>query len=134
MSASADLQKVIYQRLVADPAIHALVEDRIYDGAPSDVVYPCITFGPSDVVPGDYDCITGREEVLQIDCWTRDQGRKWRCRRLADAVRTSLDEYSTDMGTHALVGLSVRSIRVMDEPDGIGAHGIVSVQALVEER
>lgn len=134
MSASADLQKVIYQRLVADPAIHALVEDRIYDGAPSDVVYPCITFGPSDVLPRDYDCITGREEVLQIDCWTRDQGRMWPCRRLADAVRTSLDGYEADMGTHALVGLTVRSWRVLPEPDGISAHGIVSVQALVEER
>lgn len=134
MSASQELQKIIYDRLVADPAIHALVADRIYDGAPSDVVYPCIEFGDSDVVPQDYDCITGREEVLRLHCWSRDQGRRRPCRRLVDAVRTSLDEYQTDMGTNALAGLSIRTWRVMMDADGITAHGLVEVQALVEER
>lgn len=133
MSASAELQKLIYDRLVADTGVHALVADRIYDRAPLEADFPCITFGPSDVVPLDDECIDGREETIQIDCWARDQGRLRPCREIADAVKAALHDYSADMGVNALCFMRVRTVRVFEDGDGITAHGVVSVTATVEE-
>ncbi|MBF9042956.1 DUF3168 domain-containing protein [Rhodobacterales bacterium HKCCE4037] len=134
MSAADDLQKAIYDHLVADAAIHALVEDRIYDRMPSDGDYPCITFGPSQTVPEDMDCITARIETLQLDCWTQSQGRLGPARVLADAVKTSLHNRALDLATHALARLSVEQMRVFGDRDAVTAHGVVVLEAEIEER
>lgn len=136
-SASVELQTVIYQRLVADAAIHALVADRIFDRRPDPSVgstdFPCITFGPSDYVTDDADCITGRTETIQLDCWARAGGKLRPAREIADAVKKSLHGYEADLATNALVEMRVELVRAFADPDGLTAHGVVQVRCLVEE-
>lgn len=134
MSAGAELQKAVFDALVADAAIGALVGDRIYDRMPSDGDYPCITFGASSTVPEDLACITARFETLQLDCWSQDQGRLWPTRELADAVKVALHRASLTLATHALVRLEVEQMRVFLDVDGITGHGVVAFEATIEER
>lgn len=135
MSASVSLQDVILAALLADMGVQALVGNRIYDRAPSDpgLVYPHVTFGPSDYVPDDADCITGRIEDVQLDIWSRDQGRKWKCKAIVDAVKAALHDHEADMGDHALVSMRVMLCRVLDDPDGSTVHGVVQVEAVIDE-
>lgn len=133
MSASAELQKFIYDVLVADAGVGAIVGDRIYDHPPEDATFPFLSFGASDYVITDDECIVGREETLQVDCWTRDQGRKRPCRELVDAVKAALHEADGVFTTNALVEIRVTAARVFDDPDGLTAHGVVTVTAMVEE-
>lgn len=133
VSASIDLQTLIFERLVADAGVHALVGDRIFDGMPSDSDYPCITFGPSDYSPDDMECISGRDETIQLDCWAVDHGRKRPAKVIADAVKAALHGYEADAGDSALVNLLVEAVRVILDADGITAHGIVTVTASLEE-
>tara|TARA_R110002049_G_scaffold23545_10_gene83650 strand:- start:39442 stop:39852 length:411 start_codon:yes stop_codon:yes gene_type:complete len=133
MSVSDGLQELIFDRLVADAAVHAIVADRIYDGRPSTGSYPCITFGPSDYVPDNLECFSSREETIQIDCWSDDQARLNPCKRLADAVKKSLHLYEGAMVTHHLVVMKVGFVRVFLDRDGIKAHGVVSVTASIDE-
>ena len=133
MSPSRELQTLILDTLVADAAVGALVGDRIYDRMPSDGDYPCITFGPSDFVPDDFECITGRLETVQLDCWARSQGRLWPAREIADAVKAALHEADLALTVNALIRIEVTGVRVMGDPDGVTAHGVVTVSASIEE-
>ena len=131
-SASEDLQKAILNALLADAGVSAVVGDRVHDGRP--ISYPSITFGPSDVLPEDLDCIDGLMTTVQIDCWTRDENRLRPVKALADRVRQALHRARLQLETHALVNLSVVSTRSFMDPDELTGHGIVTVEAEIEER
>lgn len=133
MSVSIAFQDLVLAKLLASPAVTAIVSDRIVDGNDDDLSFPNITFGPSDFTPDDVDCIRGREETLQLDCWTRDAGKKWPCRALVDAVKDALHDAGGELETGALVLMRVDLVRVLDDPDGITTHGVVQVTAVIEE-
>lgn len=133
MSPSVELQTLIFETLSADDDLSALVEDRIFDRMPSEGDYPCITFGPSEYVDDDSICITGRVETLQIDCWTRFQGRLRPCREIADAVKKAIHKADLELFVNALIRIQVDGVRVFGEPDGVTAHGVVTVVATIEE-
>lgn len=133
MSASVELQTLIYETLVGDADVGALIGDRIYDRMPSDGDYPCVTFGPTDYIDDDSQCITGRIETVQLDCWSRDQGRMRPCKEIADAVKSALHKADLSLTTNALVEIVVAGVRVFNDADGVTAHGVVTVEAILEE-
>ena len=130
---NAAFQKAIFEALVADAGVGALIGDRIFDRMPSDADYPCVTFGPSDAVTDDADCVPGTEETIQIDVWTRDQGRTSGCKRITRAVYDALHEADLTIDAPwALVETRVAFTRVMLDPDGVTAHGVLSVTGMIE--
>jgi hypothetical protein len=133
MSPSVELQKLIFDRLVADPGVHAVVGDRIYENPPEGATFPYVSFGPSDVIEDDAECITGRVETIQIDCWARQDAQISPVKALSDAVKSALHLFAGDMTTHALVEMRVVAMRAFMDPDGLTAHGVVTVEAMVEE-
>lgn len=133
MSASAELQKLIYDRLVANSAVHALIADRIHDRVPKDSAFPYLSFGPSDLVEDDAECITGRVETIQIDCWSRYQGGFKEVKDVADAVKGALHHYEGEMTVNALVEMRVIAMRFFRDPDGLTSHGVLTVECTVEE-
>ena len=135
MSASAELQDLIEATLKADAAVAAIVAGRVYDVPPADDrrEYPDITMGPTDFTPDDAECIVGRRETMQIDCWTREHGRLRGCRSLVDAVKGALHEASVSLAENALVEMRVVLVRVFRDADGRTGHGVVQVTAMVEE-
>lgn len=133
MSAASELQKAIHDALVADAAVGALVGDRIYDGVPSNAEFPYVSFGVSQQVTDDMDCIDGEQQYLQIDAWGRSQGRTRICKDIVAAVKGALHQQDLDLANgHALANLQVESIRVFLDSDGITAHGVISLRADVE--
>ena len=133
MSAAAELQKLVLEHLLADPAIVALVGNRIYDGARPDVVFPFIEFGPGDTVDASAECIEAGEETLQLDIWSQLHGRLVEARQIAGAVRKSLKSLSGPMpDPYAFGGVIDIDLRVFADPDGISAHGVVTLTALIE--
>lgn len=133
MSASNELQALIYQRLTSDAGVQAIVGNRVYDNPIGKDTFPYISFGPSDVVEDDADCIAGRIETIQIDCWSRYQGGFREVKSLADAVKKALHRYSGTLTVNALVEMTVESIRFFRDPDGATSHGVITLQAIVEE-
>lgn len=133
MSASNELQALIYDRLVADAGVHAICEDRIIDGQDGKATFPYVSFGPSDAIEDDAECITGRTETIQLDCWSRKSGKFKEVKALADAVKKALHDYDGTLTVNALVQMRVTGIRYFKDPDGITAHGVVTVECMVEE-
>src|SRR5690606_24189932 len=122
MSVHNELQKLIYDRLVADAGVHSVAGDRIYDNPPPERVFPYVSFGSSDAVEDDADCITGLVITQQLDCWSRYAGGFKEVKSLTDAVKKALHRYEGELTTNALVELTVQSIRHFRDPDGITSH------------
>lgn len=132
---SEDLQKAVRAALLADAEVAAVVGTRVRDGLPLETDAAQITFGPSDYTLEDMDCIDARVETIQLDCWVRDSsGALHPARALADKVKVAVHGVDLALDTHALANLRVVGVRAMMDPDGLTGHGIVTVEALVEER
>ncbi|WP_165932073.1 DUF3168 domain-containing protein [Neorhizobium sp. JUb45] len=131
-----NFQDVLLALLMDSDAVHAVAENRVFDGVPANAAFPYISFGPSDFRLADADCISAREETVQIDCWARDRGRIWPCKKLVDAVVTAVrdlvddEEFAAERG---VFGVRVEMARVFMEADNLTAHGVVQVTASIEE-
>lgn len=133
MSVSVSLADFVVARLKADPVVSGFVGDRIWDEAPADREFPNITLGATDFTVEDADCIDMREETLQLDIWTKANGRKWPCKQIVDAVVNALRHAEGDLAEGALVDMRITIARVLDDPDGTLAHGVVQATAIIEE-
>jgi hypothetical protein len=133
MSASRAYQKAIAAALEADPAVAALVGARIYDNPPKDPAFPHVVLGATDFVPTDEECIDGREETIQIDVWARNDGKLHPCKAVVDAVYGALHQVTLALDDpYANVETNVTLVRVFADADGITAHGVVQVTAMIE--
>lgn len=133
MSVSNALQRMIYQRLTTAAPVYALTAGRVYDHPPADVTFPYISFGASDIVPDDAECITGRIETLQIDIWSRAKDGKREVKAVTDAVKAALHRFEGEMDEGALSMMEAILVRVIDDPDGITSHGIVQMECHIED-
>ena len=132
MSVSVSLANFLIASLKADPIVASLVSSRIWDHPPANRDFPYISLGPDDFRVEDADCIPMREQTLQIDCWSRENGKKWPCKEIVDAVVNVLRDIDGELADGALVETRIDLARVIDDPDGITAHGIVQFTAIIE--
>lgn len=125
-----EIQGAVIPRLKSNAAVVALVATRVLDPVPASTPLPYISFGPSDAVSDDADCIDADEISFQIDCWS-DQPGFVQVRRMADAVRRALKPELT-ISDNALVLFEHRQTRVFrDSAPGIN-HAVVTFTAIVE--
>lgn len=131
--ASFALQRLIYDRLVSDAGVTSWVGPRVYDAPGPDVSFPFISFGASDTLIEDADCIASRVETLQIDCWSMAEDGKRECKALVDAVKRALHDWHAEPDGAALVSLRVVMLRVFGDANPAITHGVVQVEAILEE-
>lgn len=131
-SPTLELQGAIVARLKADAAVTALIAGRVYDAVPPNPTFPYVSFGPSDELSDDADCITGFEISMQIDCWSRSVGFP-EVRRISDAVRAALVATDLPITANALVYFNHRQTRLFRDPDGLTSHAALSFDAFAEQ-
>jgi uncharacterized protein DUF3168 len=137
--AQAELQKLLYDTLTGDANVMALV-DGVYDRIPPNPFKEkggqnaYISFGAADVVNEDAECLIESLHTVQIDCWSRQVGSV-HCKRIVDAVYAVLHENSSlELSANALVGTQIILRQVFGDPDGLTTHGVIQLQAQIEER
>lgn len=109
-----------------------VVRLRVYDAPPADAALPYASFGPVESIDDESDCIDAQRIVQQLDVWTADHGRQVVCVKLTEEVRRLLHRASGTLETGALAQMRVDQWRVMPDPDGVTAHGVLTVTADVE--
>ena len=128
MGISSDLQRLIVARLKA--AVPS-VAGRVYDGPAETATMPYISIGPSYWSDDDAECIEGRSEVIQIDIWASNRPNKAAAKDATDEVAAALKGWSSE--AIAMHPLRVSLVRVMDDPAPGVVHGVVQVEAMIEE-
>lgn len=127
---SDDISAAVLAHLKADAGVSGMVSG-IFDGPMQGQDYPYITFGAMDVLPDEFECVDGENHTLQIDIWSRLHGKLAEAARIGSAVKLALNGAELDTGDTGFCECRVVSRRVFHEPDGIGAHGIVTVEIQV---
>lgn len=129
-----ELQGLIVNRLKSDSAVANLVGPRVFDTVPRDAAFPYITYGPSDTLEEDADCIEGHAVTVQLHSWSRAVGYP-ECKRINDAMRACLHDIDgLTLAENALVFLLHRHTQTLRDPDGLTNHGILSFDAFIERR
>ncbi|WP_313350179.1 DUF3168 domain-containing protein [Paracoccus sp. (in: a-proteobacteria)] len=91
---------------------------------------PYIFLGPSYWADASVECIEAREVTLQIDCYdTRTS--KGAVEDLVDDISSVLNDWANEAAL-TMHPMPVTLVRVMDDPDGKSVHGVVQVEAMVE--
>ena len=128
MKAGRVLRQIVRARIMAQ--VPALV-GKVFDRATEGLAYPYATLGPSYWTDTSVECIEAREITLQIDIW-HSQSNKGVMEDLTDDVAAALNGWA-DTSVLTMHPLSVTMVRVMDDPDGKSLHGVVQVEAMVED-
>lgn len=136
-SPTFELQQQIFTLLKNDPALTALIGGRVYDTVPASngqitATFPYVSFGPSDEISDDADCIDGFSITMQIDVWSRKPGFP-ECRQITDLVRKSLSDDMIKLTANALVTFNHRITRMFRDPDGLTTQGAMTFEMIVEQ-
>jgi hypothetical protein len=118
------LQPVIRTALVDSAAVGALVGDRIYDRVPSNPTFPYLRLNITDLVEDDDGCGKHWIANVEVHVWSRAAGRK-EASLIAGPVRDALDAITAVTG-YRINHNQYRTTRMLDDPDGLSTHGIVT--------
>lgn len=133
MSADLAVQKAIRDRLVAAPAVTALVPaGHILDRNERPECDPLVSIGESQAV--EYGDIARRGETVfaTLHVWKKEEGLKG-AKAIAGAIRAAIHSARLSVTGYHCGNSRVTSTRFLRDPDGETAHGIVTVEALVVE-
>ena len=129
---SLELQKAIVAALKADAAVTAIINGRIYDAVPGGAAKPYVSFGPFQLLPEHGDCLDGGEAFVTLDAWAAGPDTV-QVKQLGTAIARALDLAPIVLDApQRLVEMSVEQTQYMRDPDGITAHGVITVHAFTE--
>ena len=134
MSADLALQQAIRQRLVSTGAVTALVPvASIIDVNQRPAPMPSIIIGEGQAVEGDRIDRRDQRVFLDLHVWQREAGLVG-VKRIAGAIRAAINVSKFPHISGFQIGdCRVTRTRFLRDPDGETAHGVVTVEALVNE-
>ncbi|RJE87962.1 DUF3168 domain-containing protein [Paracoccus onubensis] len=127
MKAGRKLRQIIMDRIIAEVPDLA---GQVYDKATKGDAYPYATMGPSYWRDVSVTCIESRAQTVQVDIWHSKESKgllEDLTDEVADALRGWADPESLRMHP-----AQISLVRVMDDPDGVSAHGVVQVEVRLE--
>jgi len=127
-----ELHAAIFAELQGDTDFLGSVKG-IHDRIPKESQFPYVSFGPATYVPLDATCIVAGTYTLQVDVWSREVG-SGECYDICDAAKRLLHYPDIQLPVNALAMMRVSSVRMFDDPDGLTHHGVLTVEAIIEER
>lgn len=132
MEPTLDLQTTIRSRLINDAAVTALVPaGAILDRHTRPELDRLITIGEGQHFAADSYNSFHERVFLTVHVWVRADDFAM-CKAIADAVRRALRGTPWHASGHVVHGATI-STRFLRDPEGEYAHGVVSIDAVLQE-
>lgn len=129
---SLAIQRAIRARLIADPAVTALVPaERIFDGRWRTEQLPCIIIGEGNVLYSNEYETYHDEAYLDVHVWVREEGFEL-AKEITGVIRASLKQAPWTAEGHIVCGVTVSKARFIRGKDAENAHAIISVDAIMQ--
>jgi hypothetical protein len=126
---NSEVQKSVFAALTA-ANIASVTEIRDTPIAnPSTANFPFIEIGAGQVVPVDAGGDTGAEEYLDLHVYSRTGGQR-QVKEIMTAIYAVLHQQSLTVSGKASAHCFHDSSRVIDTPDGLTRHGIMTFQII----
>ncbi|ORE89746.1 DUF3168 domain-containing protein [Aurantimonas sp. 22II-16-19i] len=114
-------------------AVTEALEGRpLLDGPAIGQKKPYASYGPSEIVPLDADCVAGAEVTLQIDVWSAGIAGQGEAEQVSAAVGRAIHGADVPLDGARLVDLRVTRIRILTDSDALTAHGVLTIRALMD--
>lgn len=127
---SYPLQRAIYAALVNEPAVQALIGDRVYDRVKPKAQVPYVTIGNDRLLDDGNGCGEAWQIDAVIDVWSRAEGLP-ETKMIASAVRSALVT-ELDLDGFEVVEAQHLDTVFLDDRDGITSHGVVRVRYWID--
>lgn len=121
MTASAEVQKAIYEALIAVSVATQVRDTPI--AAPGAADFPFIEIGPSQQLPDDAGGDTGIEEFVDVHCYSRAAGQR-EVKDMMGAIHSALHHRTLVVAGRETAHCWFDGGRVLVEPDGLTRHGV----------
>lgn len=117
--ASLALQAAVVAVLRADAGVAALVGARIYDEPPQTVTFPYVRYGTDNLAPlrMSGDCVDD-DVTFSVEVHSRPVAGRVEAKRIAQAVRTALDDKTLTVTGFALEWLQYTTQAITRAADG----------------
>lgn len=122
-----EVQGAIVAALKGGPAIAG---GNIYDRVPDGATFPMVTIGQEQVLDAGNTCSEGWEVFSDIHVWSRAPGRV-EAKRLIAAIVPRLNAIAAIDG-HTMLSVNVEGTRILDDPDGLTTHGVITVKLIID--
>jgi hypothetical protein len=124
------LQKAIYQRLIADTALMALIVG-VYDRPSHNTNFPYVTLGESSISDWSTKTTTGLDQKVILHVWSREGGRT-QAATIMERIFALLHEVNFSVVGQTLVLIRFLSSSILLEDDGGTYQGVMRFHALLE--
>lgn len=132
MDVASALQKALFERLTSSQPIAGLVGRRVFDRVPPDAPTPYVTISKALVSDDGAEGVEADEIFQDVHVWSTAEG-SIEAKSIAGAIRRELRDADLDLGeAHDLVEIQFRSLNVLDDPDGVTTHAVVTFLVLTE--
>lgn len=128
---SLEILSAVVGALKAEPAVAALVADRVYDRAPQRVMFPFVRVPDIQIINDDAECIDAFEVYIDVHVFSRSYGSV-EARQVCSAAHTALHDNQLTLPSYVMVEMRHAVTRVLLDPDGETSHGIITFRALVD--
>ena len=126
---NAEVQKAVFQALTA-ANIAGVTEIRDTPIAkPTSANFPFIELGAGQAIPADAGGDTGLEEYIDIHVYSRTGGQR-QVKDIMTAIYAALHQQSLTVTGRTSAHCFYDSSRVIDTPDGLTRHGIMTFQII----
>lgn len=126
------LQKAVYETLLADQALKALIGDppRVFDAPPKNGPFPFVAFGDAreTKIPGA-DALV--EHDLRINVHSRYEGRR-EAKEIVTAIVSVLDDAPLVLDGYALVSLRATFSDIVHRQETDAHQGVIRFRAVTE--
>jgi len=131
-NASWALQKAIYQALMGDVVLNALLGmGKIFDDVPQGEALPYITIGQATAHDWSTATDEGLEHILTLQVWSKNSGRKG-IQAIMQALHDILHDAVLPLEDHQLINLRHEFTDFNRVKDGEAYHGLTRYRAVTE--
>jgi hypothetical protein len=128
---AAELQKAVFDALIADAALAAIVGARIFDHAPAKVHFPYISFGRTSIYDWSTGTESGSEQLFTLHIWSKAKGKK-ETLDIMEHARALLNDAKLELDQHSLVNMRLEFAEARHDEDLALYHGLLRFRAVTE--
>lgn len=127
MSASDEVQKAVYDALVAAGLTGVVsIRDRP-NMAPGASDFPFVEIGNSQAIAADAGGDGGLDETVDLHVWSRSRGQK-QVKDIMGEIRAALHLVDLTVTGRAIAHSIMETARVVDDDDGETVHGVITIR------
>lgn len=120
--------------MIAAMRTAGVADGRVYDYVPDGAVSPYVVLGESNPVIADVQERLGVDELITLHIWdvpkgtgTHHRGQK-RVKEVGAQIQTALHAEDLTADGRSKIFVTVRDMRVIDDPDGLTKHGVLTLR------